>query len=198
MKDFKGKQRTGRFGIASWGCICLAVLATFAGCTARVTRGELHDLGYEEFRVSFNAIMKLHQHGKESIPFLIDEISNQKSSTLYSLANPLNSNFNIEGSYDCLGFLYAYIIELILAKETLAEADDFPCCQFLGSEYNCIFWDGVLRFSNGKAVKKGDLNEIEKSYEDWWRRNKHKSLRQLRKDWNKGIVPLDKSGYYWH
>lgn len=197
LNNFEVRQRIDRFRISTWCCISLVALTILGGCTPRVTRVELHDLGYEKYRISFNAIVKLHQFGKKSIPFLIDEISDRKACTLFSLVDPINSDYDIEGDYNCLGFLYAYIVELILAKETLAEADNFPCCQYLGSRLNCVFWDGMLRFSDGKAAQKKDLQEIKKVYKDWWRKNKHKSLRQLREDWRKGLVPLEKSKYYW-
>ena len=173
-------------------CGCFSVV----GCVSRGLERDVEDLGYEGERSRYHSISCLHSQGKESIPSLIQEISSCGEKTFFALANPKNSQFG--GFYECYGFYCAYLIELILGKETLDEVDNLYQYHGLGAQGNYVFWDGLLVDENEKMADKSDLGEIQTIYGSWWEKNKHKSLKQLREDWRNGRGPLAGSRYRWH
>ncbi len=173
-------------------CSCLAVV----GCLSKELKRDVVDLGYEKERCTYDAISCLHLKGEKSIPLLINKISDCQSKTFFTLANSRNSQFG--GYYECYGFFYAYLIELILGKEKLDEIEDLYLYHGLGAQGNYIYWDGLLVDENEKMADKSNLSEIQEIYAAWWENNKHKSLKQLREDWKNDRGPLSGSRYRWH
>jgi hypothetical protein len=156
---------------------------------------EIWGLGYERNIESYHAIVELHKQGKKSIPLLIDEIDNCQPLTDLTFAHPRNSI--IWGTYNCYGFLYAYLVELILAKEKI-ETHSSQFYKILGSDDNFIFFNGVLSKNNACVARKEDLPEIKNAYRAWWEKNKWKSLAELRENWKHEKRPLTGSRFGWN
>jgi hypothetical protein len=154
-------------------------------------------LGIDDRNVNSEFVLNLFKLGKRSIPYLIERISDKEINRYYRLSDPDGPYFFVQGMYKCYGFLYAYIIEIILAKETLAGVDELDNCDFVGSRENLVYLGGVIMKKNRDFATWRDLTEIQKVYRTWWRKNKNKSLQQMRKDWWDDKRPLSKSRFYW-
>jgi len=90
------------------------------------------------------AIMALHHLGKSAIPLLIEHVDDHdvaRSSTLM-LANPILS-YAPPGSQkdEFSGVIYAYVVELILARDALHDDND---CTFLLSQGDYAYGHGLI------------------------------------------------------
>lgn len=166
------------------------------GCTEfRIHRNINRIYESQQDDLTRKQIFKVFNNGKSSIYLLVEKISELRFGGL-PLKHPRNSN-ELKSQHN-IGFAYAYLIELILGRERL-EFDrnvDYE----LGSENNYVYWDGLivmLGAGGPKPVGMCELKEIYGLYRHWWNENQHKSLRQLRSDWKKGIRPLSGSKYSW-
>ncbi len=198
-------SRCGYFGYKFKKTMLLMVVGisfvfgvTLNGCSIRGLKRDVEMLGYESERRECEAILKIHQMGKQAIPELIAEISTlQKAKVPYDLRNPWDSHFEIDNEFESYGFLYAYIVELILGKEKIEAIDWQGMSRFLGMPQNFVYWAGMIKDETGKRARGKNLIEIQRIYKDWWLRNKYKSLKQLRAEWQKGIRPLSGSKFKW-
>lgn len=141
----------------------------------------------------YQAIAEIHKGGKESIPLLIDRITDCEKPVPLIFSHPLNSY--IAGIHECPGFLYAYMVEMILGAEQI-DATPGSNNYFMGAEENYVYWFGVL-WNDGKVAASKDLKAIQKIYRQWWEKNKEKSLRELREAWKDKKKPLSGSNFYW-
>jgi hypothetical protein len=167
----------------------------FCGSQAKSIVNELNNLKKEHPDTKKKAIFELHKNGKKSIPLLIREISDN-TKILCQIQNPKYSFYGEANTY--FGVLSAFVIELIVGREKLS-TENFLKSQFLLGMYdNYIYTRGVIiDEENRRSVKEGDLIKIRKVYADWWKKNKNKSIEQLRNDWEKNIKPLSGSKYHW-
>ncbi len=90
--------------------------------------------------------------------------------------------------------MYAYEVELILAKEKLR--GDPKSCTFLVSPDDVAYSFGHLT-RNGEEITDSDLPDLKAAYEKWWNLNKGKTLEELRKEWRNGKKPLKGSEFSW-
>jgi hypothetical protein len=144
------------------------------------------------------AIRNLHHMGKRVIPVLIQRIGDSEianSSTLM-LANPALS-YAPPGSQcdEYSGLLYAYVVELILARESLHTASQD--CNFLFKNLGDYAYPHGLIVKNEKVIQASDLPKIKQLYSLWWGKHNNESLLSLRRDWAKSIRPLSGSEYGW-
>jgi hypothetical protein len=142
------------------------------------------------------AIVALHRLGKSAIPALIDHIDDggvAASSTLM-LANPLLS-YVPPGSLrdEFSGVIYAYVIELILARDTLRDDKD---CTFLLNNGDYAYPHGLIMKGNN-IISATELAQVKQAYLGWWVKNRNENLASLRLEWKKSVRPLTGSGYSW-
>jgi hypothetical protein len=143
------------------------------------------------------AIRALHGMGKLGIPALIERIGDSgvaKSSTLI-LANPILS-YAPSGSQrdEYSGVLYAYVIELILARESLRPAT--TDCNFLLDPGDYAYPHGLIS-KDQKVIHDIELPRVKQLYSQWWGKHRNESLLSLRREWAKSVRPLSRSEYKW-
>ena len=144
-----------------------------------------------------DAILSLHRFGKEAIPFLIANISNDKETDIM-LANPRNSDLRLTlAAKTYAGTLAAFVIELILNRTQIKLGpNDHPDFLLGDNPDNYLSWEGVIVKNKGQA-KRADLPRIKALYQQWWEANKSESLEKLREKQKSGGRVLDKRPYYW-
>lgn len=144
------------------------------------------------------AIFALHRIGKQAIPALVTRIADAQvaGSGTVDLQNPILSSVLPNFQRDQFaGVLYAYIIELILGRETLsAEAGK---CDFLLAQDDYLYGHGAIRKDPNSPLEPADLSRIQQIYLKWWDANRNKTLTQLRSEWKQSIRPLSSSEYRW-
>jgi hypothetical protein len=142
------------------------------------------------------AIFALHHLGKSAIPLLIDHIDDRQvaSKSTLMLANPILS-YAPPGSQrdEFSGVIYAYVVELILARRSLHDDLD---CTFILSTGEFAYPHGLI-IRDSKVISATDLAQVKQVYSRWWEENRHKSLAALRLDWEKSVRPLTGSQYNW-
>ena len=168
----------------------------FCGNQAKNVANELNILKNENPDIKKKAIFELHEGGKKSIPLLIREISDN-TKILCQIQNPKYSFYGEANTY--FGVLSAFVIELIIGRETLSTENSLKSQFLLGGDYNnYVYTKGVIiDEENNRSITEADLIEIRKIYEAWWEKNKSKSIEQLRNDWRNNIRPLSGSKYHW-
>ena len=140
------------------------------------------------------AFNRLLGEGVSAIPALIEDVGD-KNILLASLAWPGSSTLELQDSY--CGVLAAYLIELVLGVPSLSAPLDQN--SFLGKEpVNYIYDQGRIVYSKGgKAIKPGDLERLQRLYQQWWTANRAKKIQVLREDWKSGRRPLSNTGFAW-
>jgi hypothetical protein len=187
-------------------CFLLSVSVSTIGRENRSVTNDEHDdeirqliskLESSSIEERRNAIVSLHRFGKEAIPFLIENVSNQKQ-TYGWLCSIINSDLRLAiAAKTYAGTLSSYVIELVLRRDRIIlDKNDHP--QFLlgNNQDNYIFWEGVIKKKNGLA-KKTDLLPIQKLYQKWWDKNKSETIEILREKQKSGERVLDRKPYYW-
>ena len=143
------------------------------------------------------AITGLFQMGKAAIPILIDRIGDKeiaKSSTLM-LANPALSYAPPGSQRDAYsGVLYAYVIELILARESLHSSSGD--CMFLLDHSDYAYGHGLI-MKGPNVIRDSELSRVKQLYSQWWETHRNEDLITLRRDWQKSRRPLAGSAYQW-
>jgi hypothetical protein len=143
------------------------------------------------------AIAALHQMGKEAIPILIARIGDAdvaKSSTLM-LANPALSYVPPDSQRDAYsGVVYAYVIELILARESLNTGTGD--CMFLLDPRDYAYGHGLI-MKGQNVIRASELNHVKQLYSKWWETHRNEDLYALRSDWQRSMRPLTGSAYHW-
>jgi len=143
------------------------------------------------------AISALHQIGKKAIPVLIAHISDAetaKGSTLM-LTNPLISNLprgSMRDEYS--GVIYAYVIELILARDALHTGSGD--CMFLLDSGDYAYGHGLI-MKGQNLIGASDLERVKQLYSQWWKTHRNEDLVTLQRDWSNSLRPLDDSAYHW-
>lgn len=152
-------------------------------------------------------VMKeIHSYGKDIIPYLINQIHRGEMLSLIFI-NPYESNL---GKMDLhggpLGINYAYMIELILAKDSIVDNVIFADGNNIWYEKmkpyriydQCVI---ISKKDKGNPTKSkitfDDMKTIKSVYNKWWQSNKNESIESLRKKWREEGSPLQKSSYMW-
>jgi hypothetical protein len=170
-------------------CVCFLEV-----CQSKFYVPELENLKNQNPTVKKKVIFELYEDGKKSIPSLIYNISDD-TEIFNELQNPKYSFFGEVHIY--FGIFSAYMIELILGCDSLNKEMFFNNQFLFGSDDNYIYNRGNIFNEDKKAINKNDLLNIKQIYDNWWRKNKHKSIKQLRNDWNSNFRPLSGTKYHW-
>ena len=147
-------------------------------------------------------ILGLFNAGKDSIPFLINEIG-RCDIVFNRLPNSMGSILTEDHLKICLGAYAAYVIEMILAidqiddKTFLLEKD---LLFSISEQKHYLYWNGFVVNDEDKCVSRNaeEMKNVASFYLLWWEKNKDRSLDQLKKDWKDGVRPLSGTGYRWH
>src|SRR5262249_3976720 len=150
-----------------------------------------------------SAVLGLYGQGKQAISTLVGHIHDAElapSSNLL-LANPQLSYAPTGSQHDQFaGVLYAYVIELILAKPTLSNEVVFSAkentCKYLLGLDDYVYGHGLI-FYGDELIKADDLPRVEQIYLQWWDRNGNKSLAKMRQEWKASRRPLTGTQYRW-
>ncbi len=142
-------------------------------------------------------LCQLHGQGISAIPFLIAAINNSAGDG-FPLVDPMQSGINAEALKTPNGIIPAYIIELILAR------DSIDCESIVGSPFllgadasNYLFSDGLVKGPSGKVEEEADLKAVQSAYRRWWQESEDIPFGDLCENWRDGRRPLDGSSYYW-
>jgi hypothetical protein len=160
--------------------------------------GELQSLKKGTLCERRSAIFALHQKGIDAIPVLVSRVGDaelaEESANL--LANPVISYRPPESQNDYFaGVLYAYVVELILAKTTLST--DLARCEFLLGSDDYAYSLGIIRKKGNRPIAASDLPRIKQLYLDWWESHRNSTLPQLQQDWKHSLRPLRRSEFRW-
>jgi hypothetical protein len=139
-------------------------------------------------------IVSLHARGKDAIPALIDAIEDSTPRWPSPLRHPYLDIIAPKPTF-LAGELPAYVVELILSKETLETRANPDCQQVLEVD------DYPYRFGEvwSKAPSKNQvrLPDLQGAYRLWWRRSAGKPLAVLREEWHAGRGPLAGTRLEW-
>lgn len=141
---------------------------------------------------------KAHNKGKDAIPYLIGLIDCNSESDV-GFVNPYSSTIDKFLFKNFKGIMAAYAIELILAKDKLEYPVvfkyEFPSQKHPYNIYNYgVIFNKQREF---KPLSYDETKEIKNIYNNWWDKNKSKSLNQLRLDWKQKGNILKDSPYEW-
>ncbi len=161
----------------------------------------IEELKSESLETRRSAIFELHRRGKESIPRLIDEISDDRKVSLF-LHNPTSSYIHPGSMVNFSGVLSAYVIELILARDKLYRDEHSNPHFILGAGknelHNYIYANGIIVRKDGDSLGYFDMITVRRIYEQWWHDHSRETLNQLRDDWSNYDTPLAGSIYSWY
>ena len=152
-----------------------------------------------------NVVKEIHSYGKEIIPYLISHIDIDKYG-IAGFVNPYDSNLGNMVIGSPLGVNYAYMVELIMTKDSIMDNVAF-------ADGNDV-WDRKMKpyriYGQCVIVRKKDKGNPQKSkmtvddmktikaiYNNWWKSNKDENLDALRKKWREEGSPLQNSPYMW-
>lgn len=157
---------------------------------------QIKELANKSHKTRVRAIFDLHKLGKLAIPALINNISDEKE-VFFPLNEPRTPQI---GTTRChIGRLSAYTIELILGRDKLIppqSEQDYDWMLGPHSE-NYIYPAGIIAKENRELIGTSDLAAVQRIYQDWWEKNKDKSIDVLRNGWTQDNRPLSKSNYHW-
>lgn len=161
---------------------------------------------YSETKVEH--IKLVHSKGKSIIPILIKYIDIEVET--YNGLMVIDSLFQYPyfRLSEYYGVFFAYLIDLILAKEEIFIPNVRPLYYLTDTykyetgllyDYCKIAPSDVLQKNKRKYIdlKYSDIKKIKEFYSKWWKKNKNKSLEKLREDYKNGVRPLANSGYEW-
>ncbi len=169
----------------------------------------LKSLKRETLSERSSAVIALHRLGKKAILALVEHISDAEiapSSTLMLHTPFISAVYTGAPRDEFAGVLNAYVVELILAKDNLATTERDPHLLLSVGDY--VYGQGALvkgessttdmsDVSGMSQVNATDLPHIKRTYSEWWRRNKNKTLAEMRRDWKANRCPLTGSPYHW-
>lgn len=184
--------------------ICLIFL--FFSCRVSIANNKeveclkkyIDDLMINDATNRYNIVFYIHSCGKEAIPLLIGEIDTNKKAAI--LVRHTYDSFILKEAYtNYVGVLYAYVIELILGRDRLLPTIHTPIIWILGDNMDIyIYWHGIINYKDRrKSFDLYDMKVIKQIYQEWWDKNKDRSIEKLRMDWENGIKPLTGSDYKW-
>ena len=148
---------------------------------------------------------EIHSYGKDIVPYLIRNIDMDKFG-LAGFVNPYESNLANTVVGSPLGINYAYMIELILAKDSILDNVNYDSGYDIWYEkmkpYHIYGQCVIIRETDQNNPKDSkisfdDMKTIKAIYNDWWKSNKDESLESLRKKWREAGSPLQNSPFMW-
>ena len=152
-----------------------------------------------------NVMKEIHSYGKDIIPYLISHIGT-KQNGLAGFINPYDSNLGNKILGSPLGVNYAYMIELIMAKDTIIDNIHYAVGHDIWYEkmkpYQIYGQCVIIRKKDKDNPQKSemtvdDLKTVKAIYNNWWESNKNEDLDSLRKKWREDGSPLRKSSFMW-
>ena len=152
-----------------------------------------------------NVMKEIHSYGKDIVPYLIRNIDMDKFG-LAGFVNPYESNLANTVVGSPLGINYAYMIELILAKDSILDNVNYDSGYDIWYEkmkpYHIYGQCVIIRETDQNNPKDSkisfdDMKTIKAIYNDWWKSNKDESLESLRKKWREAGSPLQNSPFMW-
>ncbi|MBO4607930.1 MAG: hypothetical protein J5682_08535, partial [Prevotella sp.] len=152
-----------------------------------------------------NVMKEIHSYGKDIIPYLISHID-IKQNGIAGFINPYDSYLSDKILGSPLGVNYAYMIELIMAKDTImdnihyAEGNDiwYEKMKLYRLYGQCVIISKLdLNNPKDKKINFDDMKTIKAYYIKWWESNKDENLDTLRKKWREEGSPLQNSPYMW-
>ncbi len=161
---------------------------------------EEHVLGFPP-----NVMKEIHSHGKEIIPYLISQIDIDDKG-IAGFVNPYESNLQDMVIGSPLGINYAYMIELIMAKDSLKDkpvvVDGYSSWEEKMEPYKLFGQCVIVREKDkdnptASILSSDDMKAIKKIYSIWWENNKNDSPESLRKKWIESGGPLRNTSYTW-
>ena len=145
------------------------------------------------------AVLALYEQGKKAIPALVDRIEDSEIAyqSTNVLASPVISSAPPDSQHDQFaGVLYAYVIELILARDNVSR-DETGSCKFLLGLDDYVYGHGLILNGN-ELIKANDLSRIKQIYLRWWTGNRGKNLTEMRQEWQRLHRPLAGTEYRWY
>ena len=151
-------------------------------------------------------IKVIHSYGKDIIPYLISQIDRGTMASP-NFVNPYESNLQrIDLIGGPLGINYAYMIELILAKDSIK--DNYTYKGGYSGWYekvkpykvydHCTIIEKKYQYNPAVTpLSVDDMKTIKDIYNKWWESNKKENLDALRKKWREEGSPLQKSPFTW-
>ena len=146
----------------------------------------------------------IHRMGKEAIPLLIADID-RKDKVKIGLGKPYWSNLHptyFEENYR--GIRSAYFIEFLLRGEHISKfnrdlrvknkltATNYSKNHFMYRvDYYYLRYNNIIVNKNSQKLNYKQMKAVKKIYEKWWKKNKHKSISELRNEFRGKGVLLD-------
>ena len=159
------------------------------------------------FGFSPNVMKEIHSYGKDIIPYLINHIDMEQYGNP-GFVYPYESNLGrvvLQGGP--LGINYAYMIELILAKDSIEDNYVYEggysgwyekIKPYKVYDYCTIIGKFDLSYPDvSEKMSFDNMKKIKSIYEKWWESNKGESLDSLRKNWREEGSPLQNSPFIW-
>ena len=157
------------------------------------------------FSLTPNVMKEIHSYGKEVIPYLISHIDMDKNG-IAGFVNPYESNLQNMVIGSLLGVNYAYMIELIMTKDSIIDnvafADGNDVWDRKMKPYRLYGQCVIIRKKDKDNPQKSkmtvdDMKTIKAIYNKWWESHKDENLDALRKKWREEGSPLQNSPYMW-
>ncbi len=149
---------------------------------------------------------EIHSYGKEIIPYLINKIDIERYVNPGFL-NPYESNLQDAVLIGPLGINYAYMIELIMAKDSIRDDVVFSLGGYSSwydkmKPYQIYGQCVIIRKKDQDKPRKSvitieEMKQVKSIYEKWWKGNKHDPLESIRKKWRENGSPLRESPFTW-
>lgn len=180
--------------------ILLPLLLLIVGCSNHQSNcPKLYNYIYNgpDIAQAYNNVSK---QGKAAIPCLIESIDENRKEFIVGFLNPLSSYIPPYYMDNYTGIQAAYLIELWLAKPSIAPVTDSTWQQQV-SPYklyrDCI----IVRVQNNHSILQplslNDMKAIKSIYLKWWQANKETPVETLRKQYQQGFRILNGSDYEW-
>lgn len=144
--------------------------------------------------------------GKDIIPILIEHIDDDMKRHFIEFEDyydrPSPHYF-----YNYIGIKYAYLIEFMMKAETMKykSMSELPERETWSNpgKFVKIFKEGILfkKDDSGEIIEDRltleDMVIVKGIYQEWWEKNKDKSLSDMRKEWKETNGILSNSNYIW-
>lgn len=146
----------------------------------------------------------IYEKGKDIIPFLINSIDIDDEGGVCGYHNPAYSD-TPPGLWGPVGINYAYMIELIMSKDSIEHIEGIST---IGDGWNevmkpymlyphCVIVKKDVNYNSIKnELTMDDMKKIKKIYSDLWQENKGLELNEMRKKWRNANV-WEYTPYMW-
>ena len=176
----------------------------YIGCRTKID-GDTVRQGYLTCLFPPKVMDAIFEKGEKIIPLLINSIDIDDEMGRCGYINPYYSDISGWVLSGPVGINYAYMIELILSKDSIEHT--------IGVDPIDSGWEKVMRpyllYKQCVIVKKDnlgnpiigklkveDMRTIKKLYFDWWEENKHSGIKEMRKQWRKKHI-FENQRYMW-